>query len=484
MALPNNNILPGSAPLLWSSVKDAFDQINENFISLDLASGGDAVNLENLYSSVSPATDNQYTLGTNGTNKWKSLFIAGWQDTESDRSNGIFLGSAQIKGISSSIELPANSTVLGTPIKEAFFNSIQVDNELRLETSATSAPYGETINLNSGDGMQLVVSSGADSITFNNTGVLQVTGTANQIGVSGTNSNLTLTNLGVLSLTNTGSIGVRTPGLGISVSSATGNTQITNTGVIQVLPGLGINASTNATTGIVEISNAYPAPGNAFRYVSINGEAAAISVEANSTAAVFNIESGLGITLTKNTGTDTVNVAVNPAFDLTGSIFSQSAVKLVDSATGEFFGQLTGSVIGNASTATLAATATTVRLVETNSTNATHYLTFVDTATGDKSVKTDLALSYNPGTNTLTGGLFVGNVNGIVTGNIFTNLIDSADSSAITVTPAVLFSSDITVENELRVNGGIIGYISLAQLKTVVAASTDFADFQTKIAAL
>jgi hypothetical protein len=42
------------------------------------------------------------------------------------------------------------------------------------------------------------------------------------------------------------------------------------------------------------------------------------------------------------------------------------------------------------------------------------------------------------------------------TGNIFTNLIDSADSSAITVTPAVIFSSDVVVENELTINTGII----------------------------
>jgi hypothetical protein len=34
-------------------------------------------------------------------------------------------------------------------------------------------------------------------------------------------------------------------------------------------------------------------------------------------------------------------------------------------------------------------------------------------------------------------------------GTVFTNLIDSADSSAITVTPAVIFSSDVTVENDL-----------------------------------
>jgi hypothetical protein len=42
------------------------------------------------------------------------------------------------------------------------------------------------------------------------------------------------------------------------------------------------------------------------------------------------------------------------------------------------------------------------------------------------------------------------------TGNIFTSLIDSADSSAITVTPKTIFSSDVTVENELTVTNNII----------------------------
>ena len=39
----------------------------------------------------------------------------------------------------------------------------------------------------------------------------------------------------------------------------------------------------------------------------------------------------------------------------------------------------------------------------------------------------------------------------VVAPNIFTNLIDSADSSAITVTPSAIFSSDVTVENDLLV---------------------------------
>jgi len=41
------------------------------------------------------------------------------------------------------------------------------------------------------------------------------------------------------------------------------------------------------------------------------------------------------------------------------------------------------------------------------------------------------------------------------TGNIFTSLIDSADSTAITVTPSTIFSSDVTVENELTVSNKV-----------------------------
>jgi hypothetical protein len=39
---------------------------------------------------------------------------------------------------------------------------------------------------------------------------------------------------------------------------------------------------------------------------------------------------------------------------------------------------------------------------------------------------------------------------------VFTSLIDSDDSSAITFTPAVVFSSDVTIENELKIAGQIL----------------------------
>lgn len=67
----------------------------------------------------------------------------------------------------------------------------------------------------------------------------------------------------------------------------------------------------------------------------------------------------------------------------------------------KFTGPLTGNVTGKADTAGTADIATTVTLVATNSTAATHYLTFVDAATGNENVRTDTDLTYNPSTNTL-----------------------------------------------------------------------------------
>ena len=55
-----------------------------------------------------------------------------------------------------------------------------------------------------------------------------------------------------------------------------------------------------------------------------------------------------------------------------------------------------------------AATAATVTLVPTNTTNSTHYLTFVDTASGNEQVRTDTGIQYNPSTNTLTTSVFSG----------------------------------------------------------------------------
>ena len=47
-------------------------------------------------------------------------------------------------------------------------------------------------------------------------------------------------------------------------------------------------------------------------------------------------------------------------------------------------------------------------MVATNSTSATHYPLFVDTATGNRTPRTDTGYTYNPGSGTLTSTIFSG----------------------------------------------------------------------------
>ena len=158
--------------------------------------------------------------------------------------------------------------------------------------------------------------------------------------------------------------------------------------------------------------------------------------------------------------------------DLTGSVFADDSSILVDGRDGvlrgTLIGALTGNVTGNLTgTASSATRATTVTLVPSNTSASVHYLAFTQNSNGDESVRTDTSLTYQPSTNTL--GLSVLNAATInatavlatnLTGNIFTSLIDTADSSAITVTPAVVFSSDVTVENELFIGGDVFPDVS------------------------
>lgn len=139
-------------------------------------------------------------------------------------------------------------------------------------------------------------------------------------------------------------------------------------------------------------------------------------------------------------------------------IFSGETLKFVGSngistaSDGEGLITITGpnNISGNASTAT---TATTVALVPTDSTNSTHYITFVDTASGNENVRTDTALTYNPSGNVLTA-TFVSSTQVTATTAMINN-IDTLDSSAITVIPKMLFNSDVEIENELIVRNSV-----------------------------
>jgi hypothetical protein len=202
--------------------------------------------------------------------------------------------------------------------------------------------------------------------------------------------------------------------------------------------------SADAATGDVTITNSAPAQ-NSFAQIQVDGDTIN-RLSADSTNDVLNINSGQGITLSKTPGTDTLTIAVNPVFDLKGSVFGDDSTVIVNAidrvvtAAGGFIGNLTGI-------ATTATAATTVSLVATNSTAATHYITFVDTATGDENVRTDTSLTYNPNTNTLTAGtLATGSLT--ITGST----IGTTDSSGIIINELTTFNTDVTFDNDITIN--------------------------------
>ena len=341
----NTNITPGRPPVLWSDVNEAFTKVNENFDILVATIGGGSgltpIDFTSLDTDVTPTTDNLRSLGDT-THRWQSVFTS--EHTTSNPLNGVWAGNAQIKGVGVVINLPENSTVGGDPLTgigadliidpdKTFFKEIQVNNDL----SVVATTFGDSVNFLSGSGVGLAVSSGADSITFSNTGVLSV---ANGLGITtATVSGVaTITNAGVRSLQSTTALpSGRTTGAGINITGSVGdNLRITNAGVISISSGVGITVSADAATGDVTITNSAPAV-NTFSQIQVDGDTVN-RLQADAVSDVLNINSGLGIALSKTVGTDTLTIAVSPVFDLKGSIFGDDSTKIVDAVDNKVYG--------------------------------------------------------------------------------------------------------------------------------------------------
>ena len=566
----NNNITPGAPPLLWSNVYEAFTKINENFDIL-VATVGDGsglspINFETLDTSVSPATDYQYNLGSN-THRWKSLYVGEY--TDALQLNGVWLGTAQIKGVGTTVNLPENSTVGGDPLtgvganliidpNKTFFKTIEVDNNL----SVVATTFGDTVNFLSGSGISLTVNSASDSIEIDNTGVLTVA-SGSGIAVSTVSGTATVTNDGVRSLQSTTALpSGRTTGAGINISGSTGDDiRITNTGIISVSNGVGITVSTDAATGIVTITNSAPA-GNTFSQVEVNGDSANRLV-ADGTSDVLNITSGLGITLSKVVATDTLTITVNPTFDLKGSVFGDDSSILVDAVSNYIYGNVRattlrtddvkiilgqdagagnyGVSIGYESGFATPGDASVAIGLTAGRTNQGNNAVAIgrDSAynsQGDSAVAVGfeagnnnqgvqaVAIGYRAGYNNQAANSIVLNASGVAingsaagfyvdpirsttssarpmvydsttkelfytsTLEFINSTISTTDSSGLIIDVQTTFNTDVTVENDLnvtqrlRVQGSRV--INLTELKSVVAASSSFADFQTRIAAL
>jgi hypothetical protein len=353
----NTNITPGRAPILWSEVNEAFTKVNENFDILVATIGGGSgltpIDFTSLDTDVTPTTDNLRSLGDT-THRWQSVFVS--EHTTTNPLNGLWAGNAQVKGVGVAINLPENSTVGGDPITgigtsliidpdKTFFKEIQVNND----QSVVATTFGDSVNFLSGSGVGLAVSSGADSITFSNTGVLSV---AAGLGITAATVSgvATVTNAGVRSLQSTTALpSGRSTGAGINITGSVGdNLRITNAGVISISSGVGITVSADASTGDVTITNSAPAV-NAFTQIQVDGDTIN-RLQADAVSDVLNINGGQGITLSKTVGTDTLTIAVNPIFDLKGSVFGDDSSILVDAVSNYIYGNVSATTLRTAET--------------------------------------------------------------------------------------------------------------------------------------
>jgi Head domain of trimeric autotransporter adhesin len=328
--MAQQTINPGSAPILWSSIDNAFDKINSNFTELYLTIAGGssgAVDLQNLASTLSPNTSGAFFLGSSD-NRWKALYLT---------ADGIDMGGAIIfSPDGSAVNLPEGSTVGGTLIKdptEASFKNIAVSGQ----STVTADSRTDTVTL-VGTDINITTNASTDTITFVNNGVTQLNGTVNEVGVSGTGKgNVTLTNLGVTQLIGTaGQIGVSG-----TLTGGRGQVTLTNLGVTSLAAGTGISISPAGGTGAVTITNDLPDTFG-FRTIAVTGQS---SIVAEIREDTLTITPGTNISITTVPGTDTMTISSSTAFDLKGSVFGDDSSILVDAVSNYIYGNVSATTL-------------------------------------------------------------------------------------------------------------------------------------------
>ena len=351
--MARQTITSGSAPLVWSTVDEAFEKINANFSELYASVGGDAIGFDSLESNLVPAQNDTYALGS-PTKRWASLYI----------SDTLQIGGAAITNEGLTIDLPSGTTVAGQLIidpNKTFFKEFSVNGD----TSVVADEFNDVLDFQEGTGIDLTVNSTNDQITITNSGVTSVAG-GTGISVSSATGGVTISNAGVSS-----AIG----GLGISVNSATGPVTFSNSGIVEIESGNITTLTVSArdpVTGKVVITNTKPAV-NAYGSIQVQNSVGSVenTLNANSTGATIIFQEGTGIGLTGTTTPNKVlieNLGVTSLIagngislssstgsvtvrlgrgDLIGSVFADDSTILVDGTNGVLRGQLIGSLTGN-----------------------------------------------------------------------------------------------------------------------------------------
>ena len=235
-------------------------------------------------------------------------------------------------------------------------------------------------------------------------------------------------------------------------------------GVIGNLTG-NVNGSINqAASGISTLGQLQLTTGNATGIITatggfvgditgnVTGAASQIAVTDESTVTNCNVIYASG----GPTGNLQPKSGTNLTFDSSnGTLFATKFSGDASLLTSVPASQLTGTVAVGVDGSNLTnLNAATVDLVATNTTSAGHFITFVDTATGSETIRTDTDFTYNPGTNTITVGAINGNATGltgnpnITVGNILPAADDTHDIGSSTLRWKNIHSMDLHLSNK------------------------------------
>ena len=330
-------------------------------------------------------------------------------------TDAISISATGVVGISQDLVITGNLTVNGATVTNSAANTVIEDTLIELNTGATTNAndMGFVMERGStGDNAFMGWDESADTFvmgTTTNTGVdtgnlTITTGTlvanveGNLTGTIQTAAQTNVTSVGALdggSITSnfgtidTGSSTITTTGI------ITGGT-LTSTGSIIVSDGGNIGSATDtdaiaiASSGVTTFSQGMELS----EYLYLNGDEKELRW--------YNGVNYVGFAAS-------TSLAGNQIYKLPVSDASSTGDALVSDAAGNL--SFSGTVGSNA---------TTVTLVATNTTDASHFMNFTDAATGNENIRTDTGLIYNPSSGTLTSTVFSGNLTGNVTGTIVT----------------------------------------------------------------
>lgn len=171
--------------------------------------------------------------------------------------------------------------------------------------------------------------------------------------------------------------------------------------------------------------------GNSGKYLTTNGSTASWGTLSVGDGTLTLAVSGTGLS---GSASFTANQSGNSTFTVTSNATSSNTVSTIVArdGSGNFSaGTITASLSGNASTATTATNATNVAVSDDTSTNATYYPTFAVSTSGNQAQKvSSTKLTFNPSSGVLTAsGGFSGNASSATYASTVTVAADATNAT-------------------------------------------------------